>query len=268
MLFRVHQSMLSLQSPVFAAMFTLPPPDVNCDIYDGVPFVRMPDDAKDIESLLKVLYNPSELPHKRLDPLTPINVRRTLAMAVKYEMDRLRDRIVTQLQADWPYSLAEWDRLETEIRCLEEEHNNADHYAVDGLYLDERLPEPAAAIRLATEWDIPRIMPSAVYHLSRLTTENDWLEGREDRLTLVERTARWDLLEAADLKLVLKVREMLTGFYFDALRPPATWCGSQSCDDGWRITYLRWQLRSDPLELMRKFDEKRPAENLICCATI
>jgi predicted transcriptional regulator len=59
MLFRVHQSMLALQSPVFAGMFTLPPPDANQDVYDGAPFVHMPDDAKDIESLLKVLYNPS-----------------------------------------------------------------------------------------------------------------------------------------------------------------------------------------------------------------
>ncbi|KAJ7930008.1 hypothetical protein B0H13DRAFT_1451547, partial [Mycena leptocephala] len=199
MLFRVHQSMLSLQSPIFAAMFTLPRPDANGDIYDGAPFVRMPDDAKDIESLLKVLYNPSELPYKRLDPLTPINVRRTLAMATKYEMEPLRDRIISQLQADWPNTLAEWDRLETEVAGLVREHKHSKSGMVDDLYVDEKLPEPAAAIRLAMEYNVPKIMPSAVYHLSRLSIDDDWLERRKDRTELgYVRTARWDLLEAAD----------------------------------------------------------------------
>ncbi|KAJ7232197.1 hypothetical protein B0H12DRAFT_1029079 [Mycena haematopus] len=263
MLFRVHQSMLSLQSPVFAAMFTLPSPDTNRDIYDGVPFVRMPDDARDIESLLKVLYNPSALPYKRLDPLTPINVRRTLAMATKYEMDGLRDRIVTQLQADWPQSLVEWDRLETEIRCLEEEHESAedDDYMVDDLYLDERLPEPAAAIRLAMDWNVPKIMPSAVYHLSRLKTSDDWLERHQSRTNLyLDRTARWDLLEAPDLKLVLKVREILTSFYYFPLHITAGSCDSETCDDQWRKTYCQWQVARDPLDLMKKFVDTRPRD--------
>ncbi|KAJ6628887.1 hypothetical protein B0H10DRAFT_1777682 [Mycena sp. CBHHK59/15] len=167
MLFRVHQSILSLQSPVFTSMFTLPHPEATRDMYDGAPFVRMPDDAKDIESLLKVLYNPSELPYKRLDPLTPINVRGILAMATKYEMEPLRDRIVAQIEADWPHSLFEWDRLEREIESITKDHNSYDDYMVDDLYLDEKLPEPGAAIRLAIDWSIPKILPSAFYHLSR-----------------------------------------------------------------------------------------------------
>jgi hypothetical protein len=279
MLFRVHQSMLSLQSPIFAAMFTLPRPDANGDVYDGAPFVHMPDDAKDIESLLKVLYNPSyvlssfrlsrlfdsvtlsELPYKRLDPLTPINVRRTLAMATKYEMEPLRDRIISQLQADWPNTLAEWDRLETEVAGLVREHKHGKSGMVDDLYIDEKLPEPAAAIRLAMECNVPKIMPSAVYHLSRLSIDDDWLERRKDRTDLgYARTARWDLLEAADLKLVLKLRELFTEYGFDLLYNPPKGCPSSTvCSHIWDKTCLRWQRASDPLELLRKFDETRPA---------
>ncbi|KAJ6490351.1 hypothetical protein C8R47DRAFT_1014560 [Mycena vitilis] len=265
MLFRVHQSMLALQSPVFASMLSLPHPDATRDAYDGAPFVRMPDDCKDIESLLKVLYNPSELPHKRLDPLTPINVSRTLAMATKYEMEALRDRIVAQLQADWPNTLTEWDRLETEVESIMDEHESKEGELVDGLYLDERLPEPAAAIRLAMDCNVPRIMPAALYHLSRLRTDDDWLQYHEDRPTLIQvnRTARWDLLEAADYKLLLKIREMLADSWYSSLFSPSNNClSSPACQDSWGKTYLQWQRATDPLTLMKSFLETRP--HLVC----
>ncbi|KAJ6598832.1 hypothetical protein DFH09DRAFT_902459 [Mycena vulgaris] len=264
-LFRVHQSILSLQSPVFSSMFTLPHPggSANRDMYDGAPFVHMQDDAKDVEALLKVLYNPSELPYKRLDPLTPINVRRTLGMATKYGMEPLRDRIVAQLEADWPNSLAEWDRLETEVHALTKEHKSSEGFMVDGLYLDERLPEPGSAIRLAIDWSIPKILPAAFYHLSRLSTDADWLECRKPRENLcLSRTVRWDLLQASDLKLLLKLREAITG-YESLYTTPSKLChSSQVCDDWWDQTCLRWDHAKDPLDSMKRFVETRPTRGL------
>ncbi|KAJ7178919.1 hypothetical protein C8R46DRAFT_887153 [Mycena filopes] len=269
MLFRVHKSMLSLQSPVFASMFTLPHPEMNPDIYDGAPFVRMPDDAKDIESLLKVLYDPSELPYKRLDPLTPITVRRPLTMAIKYEMEPLRDRIIAQLQADWPNSLAEWDRLETEAHALWIEHASAaaTDFKIASLSLDDRLPEPAAAIRLAADCNIPKIMPAAVYHLSRLETDQDWLESHKETSDAnydCNRTARWDLLEAADLKLVLKLRETIKDFQFKGLYVSAgkSCLALERCVDVWGEHCLRWAHEADPLSLMKSFREARPARGI------
>ncbi|KAJ7648500.1 hypothetical protein B0H17DRAFT_958921 [Mycena rosella] len=261
-LFRVHQSMLALQSPVFASMFTLPAGAVKRDMYDGAPYVLMQDDAKDIESLLKVLYNPSELPYKRLDPLTPINVRRTLAMATKYEMEPLRERIVAQLEADWPTSVAEWDRLGTEVRALRWEHSTSGGYTVDDLYLDDRLPEPGAAIRLAMDFNIPKILPAAFYHLSRLSIDADWLEFRKNRERLgLERTARWDLLEAGDFKLLLKLREVITDF--DWTNTTSKSCNTpDDCDDWWNLTSLRWNNAEDILDCMRQFVETRPARGL------
>jgi hypothetical protein len=57
-IFRVHQSVLSKNCPVFQDMLALPADGVN-EIYDGVPLVRMPDSAEDLQSLLNVLYDPS-----------------------------------------------------------------------------------------------------------------------------------------------------------------------------------------------------------------
>jgi BTB/POZ domain len=54
--FRVHQSMLSKFSPVFATMFTLPAGHTG-ETYDGVPMVYMPDAAEELESLLRLLYH-------------------------------------------------------------------------------------------------------------------------------------------------------------------------------------------------------------------
>ncbi|KAJ7639006.1 hypothetical protein FB45DRAFT_739896 [Roridomyces roridus] len=263
LLFRVHQSMLSMQSPVFASMFTLPPPGTNLDVYDGVPYVHLPDDSRDIESVLKVLYDPFELPHKRLDPKTPIRVRRALAMATKYEMDNLRNRIVTQVEADWPSSLAEWDRLEMEARALQEEHDANDEQKVDGLYLDDRLPEPITAIRLSRDFQIPKILPAAVYHLSRLHVGDDWLQLRQEPNQLqLTRTARWDLAEAEDLKMLLRVRETISDF--PLVRPKASnSCTSPSECRRWRDTrHFIWITEKDILQVMRKFIEARPSRSL------
>lgn len=108
----------------------------------------------------------------------------TLRLATKYQVDALRSRIVRHFEADWPRTLAEWDRLESEIDSMMEEHqdekNLEDFNQVDGLFLDERLPEPAAAIRLAIEFGIPSILPAAFYTLARTTP--DWHWGGHDTI--------------------------------------------------------------------------------------
>lgn len=59
--FRVHQTVLSLQSVTFAEMLSTPTigGDKGGSLYDGVPFVFMQDTVTDLEDLLKVLYDPS-----------------------------------------------------------------------------------------------------------------------------------------------------------------------------------------------------------------
>ena len=73
--FRVHKSIICRQSPVLADMFALPPlREDGCDegrsmmdrkgedrlkeVYDGVVHVETPDSAEELESFLRVLYDP------------------------------------------------------------------------------------------------------------------------------------------------------------------------------------------------------------------
>ncbi len=61
-LFRIHKSLLSDQSGVFETMFGLPVPqdqeNVEAESYEGLPLVRMPDTAEQVEALLNALRCP------------------------------------------------------------------------------------------------------------------------------------------------------------------------------------------------------------------
>jgi hypothetical protein len=54
-IFRVHQSMLSNHSPIFANMLKTPVSD-EVQMYDGIRLVRLTDDAEEIESVFKLMY--------------------------------------------------------------------------------------------------------------------------------------------------------------------------------------------------------------------
>jgi hypothetical protein len=152
------------------------------------------------------------LPFKRLDPRTPLLVRQILQLANKYSMDHFRNRIVEHIELDWPKTIYQWDLLETEIRSIRslwtvERRNEPDQIA----FIDDHLPEPASAIRLARDCDIPSILPAAFYHLSRLSpVYDDWHGLRQETQGDSRRTAKWELLATEDFICLLKGRERLS----------------------------------------------------------
>ncbi len=62
LLFRVHKSLLSEQSEVFASMFEIPQGehvgDSQVDLYEGLPLVRLPDTSEEVCAVLDALRNP------------------------------------------------------------------------------------------------------------------------------------------------------------------------------------------------------------------
>lgn len=139
-------------------------------------------------------------------------------------MEHLRQRIVAHVEADWPQSLLQWDRLEAEIRAMVDTWHEEHRCATNFKYIDDYLPEPASAIRLARDYGIPNILPAAFYHLSRLSINNDRLTARivqdEQKVDLFglegllggQRTADWNILSPADYICLLKGRERLSTF--------------------------------------------------------
>ncbi|EIM83865.1 uncharacterized protein STEHIDRAFT_159480 [Stereum hirsutum FP-91666 SS1] len=91
--FRVFKVVLSFASPVFKSMFTLPQSPSSArtivadddDHRDGIPVVRLSEDATTLESVLRACY-PGTSPH--IDCLE--DIVRVLTVAEKYEMEVFR----------------------------------------------------------------------------------------------------------------------------------------------------------------------------------
>jgi BTB/POZ domain len=93
--FRVHQRALAMSSPFFDDMFSLPQPQPSDeDVVDGLPVVRLSEDAEVLNSLISMLYPiPSVLPNSYDKALT------LLATSQKYDMAGAQSRIRAEIQS-------------------------------------------------------------------------------------------------------------------------------------------------------------------------
>lgn len=168
-------------------------------------------------------------PVQKYDPDTPLLVTGILRIATKYQVEPLRTRIVEHVKADWPQTLVEWDRLETDIAQLAQAHAavktalGRSRYRIDGRYLDQRVAEPVAAIRLAREFNIPSILPAAFYTLARISPEHDRHPHPETLGPTIWsqwdtqpafRTARWSLLTTEDYRCLVRGQSMILDQHF------------------------------------------------------
>ncbi|KAL0960229.1 hypothetical protein HGRIS_011863 [Hohenbuehelia grisea] len=120
--FRVHQSILSLQSPVFRDMFSLPQgPDTDTgETYDGLHPVRLYDTAQELSNFLRVFYDPyfvSAAPYTRGYASSMLG---PLKLANKYQVAPLRDQIIARLREIWPKDLEDYDAFRTQSRSCQE----------------------------------------------------------------------------------------------------------------------------------------------------
>ncbi|TFY59413.1 hypothetical protein EVG20_g7800 [Dentipellis fragilis] len=286
--FRVHKSVLARSSSVFEDMFSLPAGEAM-EMYDGVPLVRMPDSGEDLESLLQYLYCNPPLLLKPYDPDTPFKARPLLRMADKFQVDALRSHIVAQFVSDWPVAIRQWDKLESEIQAREKAGDSDIFYDVDDPNIDDQYPEPASAIRLARDFNIPEILAPAFYHLSRINIEHDWdasrgvdLHGKPTRVSNhFRRTARWDLLEKEDYVSVLRGRYRLKDAAVKALSfsrvgsrseaekegyPCSPKCDVEKFSGFWRDLHDDLAASNDMLGILRLHVEEtlRTYDGLIC----
>lgn len=227
LLMRVHRLMLSHHSVVFSDMFSLPPvPEIN-DMYDGAPLVRMPDAAEDLAKVVEALYDirfalsswnddpsahqthlDSTLRLPRDSPDLDFCVRGPLTLATKYQIDSLRKHIVQHIEADWPKSLEEWFYFRKALESKKFWLKSADHLA--GTPLPFAFADPASAIRLATQFNIPSILPAAFYRLAITDVEHDSSIAADDPREIA---ADYDCLERQDLLRLLRGRTTLIQDY-------------------------------------------------------
>ena len=145
-----------------------------------------------------------------------------LKVAEKYEVKTVKPVIAQQLRADWPTTLAEWLRLEADIdEAVTMDATRLNEFS--GERFIDLFPEPAAAIRLALEHNIPEILPAALYTLARVNFKDDFDKWQLDEWKYWNdlsddgenptwdclRTARWSQLDKEGLYCLLLGREEL-----------------------------------------------------------
>lgn len=85
---------------------------------------------------------------------------------------------------------------------------------VNGMYLDDRLPQPASAIKLARRYELPGVLAAAYYALYTIPgLRYDFSASREGgvhtHLQRGGRTARFDQLDMLDMRCLIELQEML-----------------------------------------------------------
>ncbi|KAI9450617.1 hypothetical protein BJY52DRAFT_1419488 [Lactarius psammicola] len=97
--FRVNKATLSMSSPFFADMFSLPQPPDN-EVINGLPVVRLSEDAEVLNSLLKMLYPISSAVPDSYDKALEL-----LVASHKYNMASVQSSIRTEIKSWGPVVL-------------------------------------------------------------------------------------------------------------------------------------------------------------------
>ncbi|GJE95930.1 hypothetical protein PsYK624_121220 [Phanerochaete sordida] len=194
-LYRVHALILAEHSPVFAGMLTLPAAaDASVQTYDGAPVVHLPDNAKEVKTLLEVLYTPVH-PIFKKERTFARDVYGLMSIATKYQIDSICAAVSTRLKEQWPFTKVEF------IRTREDSHRSW----VGPIHgVGRRIPEPASAIRLATDFNIPEVLPAAYYDLA--THEIISLYSSQVK----SMAPQWDLLLPEELLRYYQGKHQLT----------------------------------------------------------
>ncbi|KLO13577.1 hypothetical protein SCHPADRAFT_873836 [Schizopora paradoxa] len=222
-LFCIHRSSLTRRSEVFESMFTLPGAEgeTTSEKYEDLPLVRMPDSAEEVEALLNAIYDPYPVLERSKKSDTPLRIRKALHMSSKYLMGDLRARLVRVLEQEWPLRLRDMEQM---ARNLDDVYARVGYFSDTG-WPTYFVPEPAAAIALAEDFNILSILPAAYYDLLRCEPGTSWdgtferMERDEMRnemlLTGGDKPARWECLSAESLTKVLRLQKYIQNEYWD-----------------------------------------------------
>ncbi|KAL1709738.1 hypothetical protein EV121DRAFT_276279 [Schizophyllum commune] len=155
-LFKVHRGQLARHSEVFQGLFTLPTPPQD-QLYDGCQWIELFDSPKDVFYWLASLYDGLYFPSPRALQFPAL--ASTLRLSGKYFSTTLQGICAQRLALDWPNTLEGWDRREAEATLPSE---SGPRYCPRDF-----APHPVSVIFTALELDLPELLPSAMYDLSR-----------------------------------------------------------------------------------------------------
>lgn len=117
-----------------------------------------------------------------------------MRLATKYEVEGVKSIIVKDLEDDWPKALNAYDTwLAERNRMLQAHHKD----------FWKHIPEPAAAMQFATEFNCHQISAAIMYYLARSSVDGTIANHRGSN------RVRWHLLDSKNLFRVLKAQRAL-----------------------------------------------------------
>lgn len=220
-MFRVDKIYLARNSPIFRDMLSFSPGQEPHDTYDCVPRVDLADEAEDLQGLLGAMYNAAyvspippllhaqvwlvlvlrTLPLRRFDPDKPLLLMGTMRLAIKYEVDGIRDIIKRSVEEDWPHDSKSYPTWLAEIARIKRNHHG-DWF--------RRVPEPAAALQFATEFECSDILVGIIYYITTLGTQTEiYIPTLRPRSIKQLQRVRWHLLDANNMFRVIRAQEII-----------------------------------------------------------
>lgn len=173
--FKVHLFQLRRHSDIPPNMLHVSVASFPISTVEGLPVIQLHDDPFDILNLLNFIYNNDILPTLPFRQETFSIMSSILRLAPKYNLKRLAPIAKRRILEEWPTEVEGWDRNEKQLNALCEWNALVRQADEVGQHHGEEVDivEPCAVIRLGTDYGIPDVLPSAFYHLSRLSTIYD-----------------------------------------------------------------------------------------------
>ncbi|KLO08402.1 hypothetical protein SCHPADRAFT_931821 [Schizopora paradoxa] len=196
LLFKVHKSILSMQSTVFKAMFELSDRDDDDDDdtksdddemkggsarYEGLPLVRLDGDrGSDVVHLLCAAYERQY--YYRDNDATPLEViTALLTLSTKYDFKHIRRDVILQISRHYPMTMAAYEAIDNDKAPMFGEAREDCHYPL---------------LKAVFAAKVDALLPILYYACADYTIDTmiDW----------------WDTLDPACLKALLKGKDMIT----------------------------------------------------------
>ncbi|KAI0316049.1 hypothetical protein OF83DRAFT_1128934 [Amylostereum chailletii] len=256
-LYKVHKFTLAYHSTFFRDLFDGPQTafDTASERYDGLPVLDMQDAAQDVDDFLKAIYLPNFTQrHRRLveNNLTrrdfPGMYTGVMRLAKKYDAQHISESIVQALLDEWPTKVERWVVREAELKRQAE-------VLGAGEEISKVYPDPAHTIHIASEFDIPNVLPIAFYDVARVFELYDPLAVPLPG-SPIPRIADLSELAASDLRRLAlgraAMRAHLLKAYAPLRFPPFRGCkGSGSCqpsiDALWGTRVMAMHVSPDPI---------------------
>lgn len=131
-----------------------------------------------------------------------------MKMGRKYQVDSVCEAVTCHLKRQWPQTAIELVRSLSDRALVRNARGDSEQSKHDYRPEWRSFPEPASTIRLATDFDIPSVLPSAFYLLSTIEPDDKWPQ-RTTQSWHADRLARWDLLGDNDMLRYFKGKYIL-----------------------------------------------------------